>query len=320
MLSKQMVGSRWVLAIGLLANHTMISASTSAVVKDSNDDLCISGSVNELRIRDISTVKEVTLDVVGTCEGGPSDTLTPSGVVNIAYSGTVDQGGTATINLDDYADIIAQIPFTLKASTPTKGKSTQVTQNTLSIIYVAPDPGDSSIPQDGVANDTFTYTISDASANPSKTAQVSIPVQWKDPDVTPPTDTCVNSATVKCKGVLTEWPAGTLHGVIMNAQQNHVWHFDYTAAEHGAGQFAVFDGELKIVSLSEQANDFTLDGTPCQMTQEVSEQVLDYAPKGSDASYQCPFEDGKRYYLNIKSTAVDGNGNPANDVYTLGVL
>ncbi len=125
-----------------------------------------------------------------------------------------------------------------------------------------------------------------------------------------PPSSCVDSFTVKCMGALPVWPSGTLRNQHLNAGQTHVWHFDYSAAQNGEGRFTLYNGRFKVLSTSLIANDFTLN-FPCQITQVSVQQPLRYAAAWLTEFDQCGFEDGKRYFLNIKSTVTE------SDPYTL---
>ena len=74
----------------------------------------------------------------------------------------------------------------------------------------------------------------------------------------------------------------------------------------------LFDGGLKVVSISTNANDFSLD-YPCQITQEAPQQPVQYAHAAVAGWYQCGLVDGNRYYVNIKPTL------STSDPYTMTV-
>ncbi len=297
----------------VVAIQTANATTWVRLMDASSNEFIDCGDLEKMSVIPEGNDRAMKLVMTGNCLGpiGPVDMPTPSGVDDVFY-GIVDQGDTVTIDLSDYVDIIVQPPFALSASAPVKGSSTHVIPGALKIMYIAPGIGDPSIPEYGIANDTFSYTIGDASGNPSKTAQVTIPVRWKDP-VTPPPPPggCVDTATVKCMGRLPEWPAGTLRNQRIDAGQTHVWYFDYNEHENADGQFLLFDGNLKVVSLGLNANDFSLE-FPCQITQVVTEQPLSYAPAALAGFGHCGLEDG-RYYLNIKSTVTGA------DQYSLAV-
>ena len=121
------------------------------------------------------------------------------------------------------------------------------------------------------------------------------------PEQPPLSKTCVNGPKVRCMGALSEWPGGTLLWQSLPPKETQIWHVDYDTAANADGSFMLFDGWLKTYSLSEYANDFTLE-YPCQITQESPQQPLSYADSAVAEWYQCSFKNNTRYFLNIKST------------------
>lgn len=111
---------------------------------------------------------------------------------------------------------------------------------------------------------------------------------------------CVVSAEVDCRGLLPDWPAGTLRDEVLGEGKTHVWEVVYDKKTNKDGSFMLFDGGLKTISISLKPNDFSLD-MPCQLTQISLQQPLSYAPVDTAAWYQCGLEDGKKYFVNIKS-------------------
>ncbi len=323
MRNKQMGAGQLVLALAMLVNHTMISAATYVTVRDSSTPsaVCVEGPVKtELRItEDALGVKQVVLDVDAVCTP-----TTPRGLANIENLSAIEQGNQLSINLADHMDIIAEVPlFSLTTTDPKDidgmivGSITSINESALQIVYLAPVAGDDSIDVGETNNVSSDYMITDNSAPPdnSKSAQVTIPVKWKDPGTTqPPTGTCEESSTVECMGSLTEWPSGTLRRVSLAAGKTHVYDFHYVVEDNGEGQFVLFDGEPKTVSISLDANDFSHEsGDPCQITQKRSLDPLAYNFEEIADWYHCGLKNVTTYYLNIKSTSSE------QDYYSLTV-
>lgn len=301
MVRKQLVLNAFATLAGMLGYSTILLAAPLATVVDSSNASCISpgSEVDSLTVNDAG----VELVINGSCSGSVG--TTPSGVEVDKLMNAIDEGAVGMI-IPLAQDVTVKLPFTLSFTQPQYGTATRYGE--YSVDYEPPVPG--TVPATG-GEDSFNYTVADATG--TATGTVTIPINSVDSVVITPTgDVCVESTTVDCKGELSEWPAGSLVRVSIGDGITHVYHFDYYKDVNNTGNFILFDGDFKVVSVSLNPNDFSLS-FPCQITQVVPEHALQYAPDGAAGFGECPLEDGKRYFLNIKSTASNA------DVYSLTV-
>ncbi len=111
----------------------------------------------------------------------------------------------------------------------------------------------------------------------------------------------MNSSTVRCLGKTATYPAETLFNHKMVVGKTDVWYFDYDKNVHEAGQFSLFDGELKTFTLSVIPNDFnSVELGRCYKEQASITGPISYTLDSKAEIWHCGLTHGKRYYLNIK--------------------
>lgn len=276
---------RWVLLLlAAVGTQPVLSADLKFVDGDGKEVPC--GSVSELTV----TSTEVTAMGTEACLSLTGSTGTDTPVAAAHDLGTVNTNSSIKKTLTDGA--IVKLPLPLNPLSRVDGPSLPgavVGIDGSSAIYYAP-----SFEQiTGSADDSFTYTVTDATGAVSRVAKVDVHVNWIDQS-----DGCQPTSTIVCMGELPNWPVThDTTSYILEEGYTHVWTFTY-ATEHTGQLGATLSPGYKDLKISKLSGDTQAEATGCWVQ---NNEYVYYEPEPGTNPYKCDLKVGQQYYFNIKN-------------------
>jgi hypothetical protein len=194
----------------------------------------------------------------------------------------VNENASVAIDLSVGATVTLPISSATKVSGPTLPNA-GVTISGTTATYNAPPSGTVT----GTTIDSFRFTLTDATAQTSNEATVSLTVH--ESTVVPPSG-CVPSTSLICKGAL-NYPQGNHYQVPINTSTVHAWTFAYNSE---TVSIAVENDGPNAIYVSSTAGDTTVSW-PC-----TSGSQIKIGTTSGIYNDQCVLTPGQSYYLNVK--------------------
>lgn len=267
--------------VSILAGFTQPVLSASLVFED-NQRKVSCGQVEKLTVTSNLVTAKGSISCL-TVSNADTPTAAPQNL------GTVDTGKFTSENLTNNAVVklpVGSVAIVAKPKLP--GASVAVSGSIAT--YYAPNSDQIT----ASANDSFTYTITDATKAVSTPATASVYVNW----VKVKSDGCTPSPGIVCMGPTPAWPV--FHEAVnhvLYANTTHVWSFVYESKI--IGQIgAVLSTGAKNLKISDIAGDTKEVGFDCW--RDFGDSVL-FEPAGGGDKYRCDLVVGKQYYFNIKN-------------------
>jgi hypothetical protein len=277
------------LVAGMLGGIPALSMAATVYVTDAANLRTACGNLTTLS----TSPDNVELKATGTCLGSNSSGSVTQAVPVTGI--TVTEGNSQTVDIANYG-VTVKLPFSVTSTTqPTLGAVNSLISSRFT--YIAPAAGTIGTT---AQTTSFNYSIQDASGGTS-TSSVSITVNPGTTGGGGGSGTCVSTATLKCKGVISLANVAD-RGNQLSPGITDVWEFTYDSSR--VGIFNHTHGYQKIGIISATPDESMTNALPGYCTQNPwnTEASFSFNEQSLATQWECPLVNGQTYYLKLKLT------------------